>query len=50
MLVEKDVVQGWQLAVMKEVNPSGNEHVHTVAVETKAGEYKIPITQLTPMK
>jgi hypothetical protein len=49
LLVKKDVAQGhWQLAVMKEVNPSGNEHVRTVAVKSKAGKYKKPITKLTP--
>jgi transposase len=49
--VEKDVAPGhWQLAVVKEVNPSADGFVRTVTIKTKAGEYRRPITQLAPME
>ena len=49
LLVEKDVAQcHWQLTVVKEVPSSVDEHVRTVAVKSKAGKYKKPITKLTP--
>jgi hypothetical protein len=50
LLVEIEVAQGhWQLTVVKEVPSSVDELVYIIIVKIKAGKYKNPPHNLTPL-